>query len=44
MSDVDLVPITPGEKPVLAALLQLYIYDFTEFAGEDLDGAGRFPQ
>jgi predicted acetyltransferase len=43
MSDVDLVPITPNEKPVLAALLQFYIYDFTEFTGEDLDGAGRFP-
>ena len=43
MSAVELVPITLDEKPVLAALIQFYVYDFTEFTGEDVDNAARFP-
>jgi predicted acetyltransferase len=30
------------EQPLLAALLELYQYDFTEFSEEDVDEHGRF--
>jgi predicted acetyltransferase len=30
------------EKPVLENLMHLYLYDFTEFTGDDTDEQGRF--
>lgn len=39
---IDLSPAGLTEKPVLARLLQLYLYDFTEFDGEDLNAAGLY--
>ena len=37
---VTAAPIT--EKPVIERLLELYIYDYSEFMGWDVDGEGRF--
>ncbi|MCZ2108156.1 MAG: GNAT family N-acetyltransferase [Dehalococcoidia bacterium] len=34
---------TLADKPVLRRLLQLYLYDFTEFAPADLDHHGEYP-
>jgi predicted acetyltransferase len=42
MSDLELREATPGERPLLAALAELYQYDFTEFTGEDVDSDGRY--
>lgn len=39
---IDLSPAGLAEKPILARLLQLYLYDFTEFDGEDLNPAGLY--
>ena len=39
---IDLSPIGLAEKPILARLLQLYLYDFTEFDGEELNAAGLY--
>lgn len=39
---VALVPIDPLAAPVLARLMQLYAYDFSEFMGSDVDEAGHF--
>ena len=38
----ELVAALPDQKPVLANLLQLYIYDFSEILGVDLEDDGRF--
>lgn len=42
MSDVDVQPLLPQEAPVLAALLQLYRYDFSEFRDDDVEADGRY--
>ena len=42
IDDWTLRPVTPGERPLLAQLLQLYLYDFTEFDHNDVDSAGSF--
>ena len=34
---IELIDVTPDHKHVLAALLELYQYDFTEFTAEDTD-------
>jgi predicted acetyltransferase len=39
---VDLVPVDPLAAPVLARLMQLYAYDFSELTGSDLDDEGIF--
>jgi predicted acetyltransferase len=38
-------PATPAERETLANLIQLYLYDFSEFDEEqaDVDAHGRFP-
>jgi predicted acetyltransferase len=39
---IELVEAAPEQRPVLAALMELYQYDFTEFTGEDVGEDGRF--
>jgi len=40
--DVRIEPIPLEQKPVLARLLQLYIYDFTEFEARTLEPNGEY--
>lgn len=40
--DVSLVAVTEADKPVLANLLQLYRYDFSEIRGYELTPHGTF--
>lgn len=40
--DVSLERVAYRDKDVLAQLLQLYLYDFTEFEPRELDDRGRF--
>lgn len=39
---VEVVPATPEQEPVLANLLQLYAYDFSEFLNLTIEPDGRF--
>lgn len=39
---VDLIPASPEQEPILANLLELYAYDFSEFLGLKLGANGRF--
>jgi predicted acetyltransferase len=41
--DIEITQASQADAPVLAALAELYIYDFTEFTGEDPGDDGRFP-
>ncbi len=40
--DVELQAVAPGEKEVLRRLMQLYLHDFSEFTGEDVDARGEY--
>jgi len=42
MLDFLLIPAPLELKPVLQNLMHLYLYDFTEYTGEDVDEQGRF--
>lgn len=42
MPDVQVVPATPAHEPVLAQLLELYVYDFSELTDQDVGEDGRF--
>ncbi|MDQ4100251.1 MAG: GNAT family N-acetyltransferase, partial [Chloroflexota bacterium] len=39
---ISVVPATDADRPVLANLIQLYLYDFTGFKAWDLQEDGRF--
>jgi predicted acetyltransferase len=39
---VSIVPARMDDKSIVANLLQLYLYDFSEFAGWPINGHGRF--
>jgi predicted acetyltransferase len=39
---IEIVQATQADEPVLAALAELYQYDFTEFTEEDIGDDGRF--
>lgn len=39
---IELIPIIEKEKHILANLLELYEYDFSEFSKSDLDENGRY--
>ena len=41
--DVQITPAAAEDHKVLAALLQLYVYDFSEMLGLDVDGRYRGP-
>lgn len=40
--DLELIPASPSAKPVLQALLQLYLYDFSEIDELYVDDHGTF--
>ena len=40
--NVELDPVAEQRKPVLANLIQLYCYDFSEIRGDDLTAHGTF--
>jgi predicted acetyltransferase len=40
--DVQVSPVGPEERARLAALLELYVYDFSEQLGLDVEDDGRF--
>ena len=42
LTQVELVPATPDQEPVLANLLELYAHDFSEFHEIELGPDGRF--
>jgi predicted acetyltransferase len=39
---IEVIPATPDQEPILANLLELYIYDFSEFLEMELGADGRF--
>jgi predicted acetyltransferase len=41
--EVSLVATSAADAPVLARLLQLYEYDYSEYGGVDVDASGLFP-
>lgn len=40
---VSVEPVTVATRPLLDRLDQLYIHDFSELDGEDVDESGRYP-
>ncbi|MCB9134259.1 MAG: GNAT family N-acetyltransferase [Anaerolineales bacterium] len=40
--DITLTPASLAEKPLLERLMQLYLYDFTAFDGDDVDEQGEY--
>jgi predicted acetyltransferase len=40
--DVEVVAATAGDKNIVRNLLELYLYDFTEFTSDDVDETGLF--
>jgi predicted acetyltransferase len=40
---ITLTPSSVKEKPILARLMQLYLYDFSEFTNNDVDKFGKYP-
>jgi predicted acetyltransferase len=42
LPQVELIPASPGQQPVLANLLELYAHDFSEFHPIELGVDGRF--
>jgi len=42
MSDIEVIPATPDQQPILANLLELYVYDFSESLDLELGADGRF--
>ena len=42
MPEVVVVPALFGDKPIMRRLRQLYLYDFTEFNGDNLPEHGEF--
>jgi len=41
-ADVELIPATSAQAPILANLLELYAYDFSDFHNIELGDDGRF--
>ena len=42
MSAISLIPARPGQKPVIANLIQLYLHDMTEFMPFPVGADGRY--
>lgn len=40
--DITVLPAGENEKPILQNLMQLYLYDFSELDGEDVNDLGRY--
>jgi predicted acetyltransferase len=41
--NISLTPISLKEKSILQRLMQIYLYDFTEFTENELDKFGKYP-
>jgi predicted acetyltransferase len=41
-TDVEVIPATPEQQPILANLIELYAHDFSEFREMELGEDGRF--
>ena len=41
-AQIQLIPATPEQEPILANLLELYLHDFSEFLDIALEADGRF--
>ena len=39
---IELLPASPGQEPILANLLQLYMHDFSELLDLEVEADGRF--
>lgn len=39
---VDIIPATLNDKPILRNLMELYLYDFSEYENSDVDEHGRY--
>ena len=39
---IEIYPAGIEEKPLIARMMQLYLYDFSEFTGDDLDAEGLY--
>lgn len=42
MDEIEIVPAGAAERPVLENLMHLYLYEFTDYTGDDADAQGRF--
>jgi len=42
MMEITIEPASLSEKPILQRLMELYLYDFSEFDGADLDQQGIY--
>ena len=42
MDEIEVVEARLEDKPVVRRLLELYLHDFSEFTGADVDARGRF--
>jgi predicted acetyltransferase len=42
VGQIEVVPASPDEEPILANLLELYAHDFSDFYGIELGADGRF--
>ncbi len=42
MADFELIPADRKQKSVLKQLIELYLYDFSEFDNKDIDETGRY--
>lgn len=40
--DVEIVPVSPEQRPVLKQIIELYNYDFSEYDNEDVSEYGFF--
>jgi predicted acetyltransferase len=40
--NIEIIPASPRQKPILANLLELYMYDFGEFVDLEIGTDGRF--
>ncbi|MEE8042476.1 MAG: hypothetical protein V3T15_06760, partial [Pseudomonadales bacterium] len=40
--EVELVEVRASERDILANLMQLYLYDTSEYNDDDMDADGRF--
>ena len=42
MASVEIVPQPSAQQPLVAQLFELYLYDFSEWSGGDVDDDGRY--
>ncbi len=42
LQEITIQPAKIDEKPIIGQMLELYLYDFSEFSGQELDEQGRY--